>query len=322
MTPAGMDRGPTLATFFDRLADALGLQAVVLDRERAPVLPEANAAADPPTLVGHLNLIQANRIQILGHTELDFWSAQDEAGRTDLLERLFEHRLCGVIVTDGLTPPAPIVERARATGVPVLSTAVGSERVIRTLRHTFSRDLVARTVQHGVFLDVLGVGVLLSGASGTGKSEMALELISRGHSLVADDAPELHRPMPDKIEGSAPDILRDFLEVGGLGVLNIRRMYGDAAIRQRKRLQLIIHLEPLTGALRGQLDRLNGNLSTTEILGVKIDTMTLPVAPGRNLAVLTEAAVRNFLLAERGYSAAGDLMTRQQRAMEDDGECD
>ncbi len=169
---------------------------------------------------------------------------------------------------------------------------------------------------------MLGVGVLISGESGAGKSEMALELVSRGHSLVADDAPELHRSMPDTIEGSAPAILRDFLEVGGLGVLNIRRMYGDAAIRQRKRLQLIIHLEPLTGALREQLDRLNGNLSTTEILGVEIDTMTLPVAPGRNLAVLTEAAIRNFLLAQRGYSAASDLMARQQRAMEGNGECD
>ncbi len=322
LTPARMDRGPTLATFLDRLADQLGLQAVVLDRERAPVLPEATATADPPTLVGHLNLIQANRIQILGHTELDFWSAQDESSRGDLLERLFQDRLCGVIVTDGLAPPEAIIERARATGVPVLTATAGSERVIRTLRRTFSSDLVARTVQHGVFMDVLGIGVLVSGASGVGKSEMALELVSRGHSLVADDAPELRRPIPDTIEGSAPDILQDFLEVGGLGVLNIRRMYGDAAIRQRKRLQLIIHLEPLTGALRGQLDRLNGNLSTTEILGVEIDTMTLPVAPGRNLAVLTEAAVRNFLLAQRGYSAASDLMARQQQAMEGDGECD
>jgi HPr kinase/phosphorylase len=317
-----MDRGPTLANFFDRLGDALGLEAVVLDRQRAPLLPEANAAADPPTLIGHLNLIQANRIQVLGHTELDFWSAQDETARTDLIERLFEDRLCGLIVTDGLAAPVPIVERARATGVPLLSATVGSERVIRTLRQAFSLDLVARTVQHGVFMDVLGVGVLVSGASGAGKSEMALELVSRGHSLVADDAPELHRPMPDTIEGRAPYILRDFLEVGGLGVINIRRMYGDAAIREHKRLQLIIHLEPLTGALRQQLDRLNGNLSTTEILGVKIDTMTLPVAPGRNLAVLTEAAVRNFLLVQRGYDAASDLMARQQQAMEGGGECD
>lgn len=317
-----MDRGPTLARFFDRLAAALGLWPVVLDRDRAPALPRASATADSPTLIGHLNLIQANRVQILGPTELDFWSAQDAASREDLLERLFGDGLCGVIVTDGLAPPAPIVERARGAGVPVLTATVSAERVIRTLRYTFSRELAAQTVLHGVLLDVLGVGVLISGASGAGKSEMALELVSRGHSLVADDAPELQRPLPDTIEGSAPAILRDFLEVAGLGVLNIRRMYGDAAIRQRKRLQLIIHLEPLTGALRQQLDRLNGNLSTTEILGVTIDTMTLPVAPGRNLAVLSEAAVRNFLLAQRGYSAAGDLMARQQRAMEDDAECD
>lgn len=175
---------------------------------------------------------------------------------------------------------------------------------------------------HGVFLDVLGTGVLVTGSSSVGKSEMALELISRGHSLVADDAPEFRATGEGTVEGTAPPVLRDFLEVAGLGVLNIRRMYGDTAIRQHKRLELIIHLEPLTSDLRRQLDRLNGNLSTTDVLGQAIDTMTLPVAPGRSLAVLAEGAVRNFLLIARGYNAASDLEERQRRAIEEDSACD
>jgi len=176
--------------------------------------------------------------------------------------------------------------------------------------------MASRVVLHGVFLEVLGTGVLLTGGSATGKSELALELVSRGHSLVADDAPEFTRTAPDRIEGAAPALLQDFLEVAGMGVLDIRAMYGDAAVRRRKQLELIIHLEALSGALRQHLDRLNGNLATSEILGVPIAAMTLLVAPGRNLAVLAEAGVRNYLLTRGGYNATDELVERQRQAMD------
>jgi len=318
-----MSRSLTLADVFDRLRERLSLEAVHLDRgQLRPLAPEPPTGGFP-TLVGHLNLVQSNRIQVFGPNEIVYWSGRSSLERARLLGQLFREDLYGVIVSDGEAIPPDIVARARKEGTPLLRSRETCERLISTLRHELGRQLAARTVLHGVFLDVLGVGVLLAGASSVGKSELALELISRGHSLVADDAPGFSRPAPDAIEGEAPDVLQDFLEVRGLGVLNIRSMYGDAAIRHVKRLQLIIHLEPLTSALRAQLDRLNGNFGSTEVLGVHVAAMTLPVAPGRNLAVMVEAAVRTFLLARRGYHAADDLMQRQERAIEkDERTCD
>lgn len=319
-----MSHAPTLADVLERLHETLALEAVHLERARLPALPAGPPSGGFPTLVGHLNLVQPNRIQVLGPTEARYWEGRGERERARLLDQLFGEELYGLIVTDGEAVPEDLRARARATGVPLLRTPQGCERVISTLRHTLGRELAARVVLHGVFLDVLGVGVLLSGASSVGKSELALELISRGHSLVADDAPEFTRPEPDAIEGRSPPLLKDFLEVRGLGVLNIRSMYGDAAIRHIKRLQLIIHLEPLTSALRDQLERLGGNLTTTDVLEVPIAAMTLPVAPGRNLAVMVEAAVRTYLLARRGYHAGDDLMQRQEREIARGGsdECD
>lgn len=319
-----MSHAPTLADVFDRLRETLALEAVHLERGRLPALPPGPANGDLPTLVGRLNLVQLNRIQVLGPAEVRYWAGRDEGERARLRDQLFGADLFGLIVTDDETIPPDLLARARHEGVPLLHTPQDCERMIGTLRHALGRELAARVVLHGVFLDVLGVGVLLSGASSVGKSELALELISRGHSLVADDAPEFSRPEPDAIEGRSPPLLKDFLEVRGLGVLNIRSMYGDAAIRHNKRLQLIIHLEPFTSALRDQLERLDGNLTTTDVLEVPIAAMTLPVAPGRNLAVMVEAAVRTYLLARRGYHAGDDLMRRQEREIARGGsdECD
>lgn len=316
-----MRSAPSLASLLERADPELGLEALELDRERAPALPAACGGGDLPTLVGHLNLIQPNRIQVLGRTEIAFWNAQSAGEQAQLTERLFGDGLCGIVVSDDLPVPAGLRERGATDGIPVLRASAPCERVVHRLREALAAVMAPSLVLHGVFMDVLGVGVLLTGEGNVGKSEMALELVSRGHSLVADDAPEFRRD-GHQVEGRAPPILRDFLEVGGLGVLNIRAMYGDAAIREVQHLQLIVHLEPLTSALRGQLDRLNGNMSVTHVLDRPIDSMTLPVAPGRNLAVLAEAAVRNFLLMRRGYDAAADLMERQRNRMNEDERCD
>ncbi len=316
-----MPAAPSLPALVDRAPADLGIAIVAGDTGRAPPLPPSRPGGNGPGVVGRLDLRQPNRIQVLGRTEVDFWNAQAADERAELVERLFGEGLCGIVVSDGLAVPSGIRRRAAAAGVPLACAAAGGERVVHGLRRVLAEVTGAWTVRHGVFLDVLGVGVLLTGEGGVGKSEMALELVSRGHSLVADDAPEFRLQGP-YVEGKAPPILRDFLEVGGLGVLNLRAMYGDAAIRETKRLQLIIHLEPLTSALRSQIDRLNGNMSTTHVLATPVDSMTLPVAPGRNLAVLAEAAVRNFLLRRRGYHAAEDLMQRQREQMREDDPCD
>ncbi|MGZ8204102.1 MAG: HPr(Ser) kinase/phosphatase, partial [Burkholderiales bacterium] len=177
------------------------------------------------------------------------------------------------------------------------------------------RALADSVTSHGVFLDVLGMGVLITGASGVGKSELALELISRGSGLIADDVVEFYRIGPETIEGRCPALLRDFLEVRGLGVLNIRTVFGEAALRPRKNLKLIVHLERPGADLAPPLERLPLRPGTEEIMGVPIGKVTVPVAAGRNLAVLTEAAVRNHVLQLRGIDSTTEFIERQAQQM-------
>jgi HPr kinase/phosphorylase len=182
------------------------------------------------------------------------------------------------------------------------------------LRPYLARALADATTAHGVFLDVLGVGVLITGASGVGKSELALELVSRGSGLVADDVVEFYRIGPETVEGRCPALLRDFLEVRGLGVLNIRTIFGEAALRPRKNLKLIVHLER-PGRDLAPLERLPLRPGTEEVMGVNVVKVTIPVAAGRNLAVLTEAAVRNHVLQLRGFDSTSEFVGRQARQM-------
>lgn len=171
-------------------------------------------------------------------------------------------------------------------------------------------------IRHGVFLDVLGIGVLLTGASGIGKSEIALGLVNRGHRLIADDAVHLLFAGNDTLLGKCPPLLQDYLEVRGLGILNIRVMFGDTAIREQKRLQLIVNLMSFTDDELRNIDRLHGMYRNCSLLGVDIPEVTIPVGPGRNLAVLVEGAVRNQVLKNTGYYASEEFISRQKEIME------
>ncbi len=170
---------------------------------------------------------------------------------------------------------------------------------------------------HGVFMEVIGIGVLLTGGAAVGKSELALELITRGHSLIADDAPEFTRSPGGNLRGSCPPLLSDFLEVRGLGLLNIRVMFGDSAIKLQKRLSLIIHLQQMAAEELNEIDRLQGSLTSKELLGVDIPKVTLPVAPGRELAILVETAVRQHIQRLRGYHANEEFIARQQATIDE-----
>jgi HPr kinase/phosphorylase len=191
---------------------------------------------------------------------------------------------------------------------------MASVELMWMLRPYLARALAEYTTIHGVFLDVLGMGVLITGASGVGKSELALELISRGSGLIADDVVEFYRIGPETVEGRCPQLLRDFLEVRGLGVLNIRTIFGEAALRPRKNLKLIVHLER-PGADKAPLERLPLRPGEEELMGVAIVKVTIPVAAGRNLAVLTEAAVRNHVLQLRGIDSTSEFISRQAEEM-------
>jgi HPr kinase/phosphorylase len=207
--------------------------------------------------------------------------------------------LVAIIVANGedVLPSSPL--RSAKHHVALFTSLQPSPHLVEVIRPT-SRVLAVDDTLHGVFLDVLEMGVLVTGASAIGKSELALELISRGNGLIADDIVEIYRISPDTLEGRCPAMLKDFLEVRGIGILDIRAIFGETAVRPRKLLKLIVHLEDHSNEAFSELDRLQVQATYQEILGVPIRKVTIPVAAGRNLAVLVEAAQRNFVLNQRG----------------------
>lgn len=276
--------------------------------------------ADKPVLalVGHLNFIHPNQVQVLGVAEVDYFKRL-QAGEGDVIfGKNLELQTSLVIVANGLPVPPMLRDYCHTNNIPLLTSRLESPHLMDVLRIYLQRALAASVVKHGVFLDVFEVGVLITGHSGLGKSELALELISRGHSLVADDAVELHRTGPETLEGRCPVMLRDFLEVRGLGILNIRHIFGETSIRPKKNLQLIINLVPADDEYMKQLDRLSIRTETESILNVSIRSVMLPVAVGRNLAVLVEAAVRNFILQLRGKDSTKEFLERHQSMLKED----
>jgi HPr kinase/phosphorylase len=278
-----------------------------LDSERI------NASAQG--LIGHLNVIHPNWIQVLSPTEIRHLDELGPQGAGQVLDKLVASDLACLIVSDGEPVPDRILALADARPVPVLSTPISSIQVMWILRPYLARALAEYSEVHGVLLDVLDVGVMITGQSGVGKSELALELISRGHGLIADDVVELFRIAPNIIEGRCPALLKDFLEVRGLGMLNIRTIFGETAIRIKKNLKLIVELQRASAEQMAGLDRLPLRPENATVLGVPVRKVILPVAAGRNLAVLTEAAVRNFVLELRGFDSTQEFMRRQEALM-------
>ena len=271
---------------------------------------------DHATLIGHLNLIHNNIIQVIGKTECDYLNSLDNNFRNSTLTQLFTNKTVAIILSDDLPVPDLLSEYANKYKVPVLSCKVESNDVVDIARYYLHKLFSNKEILHGVFMEVLGTGVLITGESSVGKSELALELISRGHRLVADDAPEFTKTGPDILDGRSPSILQGFMEVRGLGVLNIREMYGDNAIKINKYLRLIIHMEKMDDGNHSDFNRLTGHTKVQKILNVEIPVTVIPVAPGRNLAVIVEAAVRNYILRNNGYDASQQLIDLQKQAIE------
>ena len=278
-------------------------------------------AALKPTIgqVGHMNFIHPFRIQILGAAEMAWLRGMSEGALRDSISRLFTTELVAIVVANGEEVFPFIREKCEMLHVALFSSAQPSPHLVEVIRLYLSRVLAESTTLHGVFLDVLEMGVIITGASAIGKSELALELISRGNGLVADDIVEIYRISPDTLEGRCPGVLRDFLEVRGIGILNIRTIFGETAVRPRKLLKLMVHLEDHGNEAFSELDRLEVNATYQEILDVPVRKVTIPVAAGRNLAVLVEAAVRNFVLNQRGIDSTKEFIERQQKLMDDGG---
>ncbi len=319
MNGDGMSRQVSIERLFADNQARLGMTWVAGRQGGNKVLTGESELKPTVGQVGHMNFIHPFRIQILGAAEFAYLRSQDAAGAKASIERLFGADLVAVIVANGETAPTYLVEQANARHVPLFTSAQPSPHLVDVFRLYLSRVLAEVTTLHGVFLDVLEMGVLITGASAIGKSELALELISRGNGLIADDIVEIFRISPDTLEGRCPGVLRDFLEVRGIGILNIRTIFGETAVRPRKLLRFIVHLEDHSHDSFSELDRLQVNATYQEILGVPVRKVTIPVAAGRNLAVLVEAAVRNFVLNQRGIDSTKEFIERQQKLMDDGG---
>ncbi|HEY0841358.1 HPr(Ser) kinase/phosphatase [Methylotenera sp.] len=266
-------------------------------------------------LIGHLNFVHPNRVQVLGCAEMDYITNLPTADAGRAINNLFSTDLAAVIVANGEKVLDILLAAANLHNVPLFTSTLRSPELMDILSHFLAQAMAETISVHGVFMEVQGFGVLLKGEAAIGKSELALELISRGHRLIADDIVDFFRISPERIEGRCPPLLEDFLEVRGLGILNIRALFGDNAVKPTKPLDLIIQLEKADLQTLQMLDRLSIKTQHEEVLGLKVTKVHIPIAAGRNIAVLVEVAVRNHMLLLRGVNATKQLMQRQQRAM-------
>jgi HPr kinase/phosphorylase len=307
----------TARELFDKVKERLALRWVAgEDGEKRTIAP-TDRNARRPSLAGYLNIIYPNKIQIIGSEELNWLNGLDPRERWEAVERIMAFAPTALIVSKDQDVPLDVRDAANESSTPIWLSPKRGHELLTYLQYHLVRLLARRVTLHGVLLEVYSIGVLITGESGSGKSELALELITRGHRLVADDAPEFTQIAPDVIDGSCPEILQDLLEVRGLGILNVREMFGQTAVKPSKYLRLIIHLAT-TKRIENEdsgLERIYGDNSYREVLDTKVPQTTIPVAAGRNLAVLVEAAVRNHVLKTKGIDPAQTFLDRQAHQM-------
>ncbi len=271
-------------------------------------------ARSPADLVGYLNYIHPYRVQIVGAREVAYLSDCPPEDQERRISRIVALEPPVLIVADGNAPPDRLVAMCERAEIPLFVTGVSAGHVIDVLRSYLSQHFADRTTRHGVFMDILGMGVLMTGESGLGKSELGLELISRGHGLVADDVVDIYRVAQDSLEGRCPELLMNLLEVRGIGLLDIKAIFGETAVRRKMRLKLQVHLVRKE-TLEREFDRLPHEPLYENILDVPVRKAIIAVDAGRNLAVLVEAAVRNTILQLRGIDTYREFIERHQEAM-------
>jgi HPr kinase/phosphorylase len=310
---------------FEQLRERLGLRWQGGRAGENRVVEATDTLSRRPSLAGYLNIIYPNRVQILGSEELSWLDGLDARHRWETLQKIVNNAPLALVISKGQAPPADLREAAEDSGTPLWSSPKRGHELLNILQYHLARVLAPQITLHGVFMEIYSIGVLITGESGSGKSELALELISRGHRLVADDAPQFTQIAPDVLDGTCPELLQDLLELRGLGVLNIREMFGDTAVKRNKYLRLIVHLQRVAAdALPAQanntnpdgIERLTGDVSTRRLLDLDVPQVNLPVAPGRNLAVLTEAAVRLHILRIKGIDPGAAFLARHSQFLQ------
>jgi len=281
-----------------------------------------NNEVNRPSLqvAGYFDYFDNTRIQIVGRVEISYLTHLSSEERYNALDKLFKRELPCVIVTRGMEAPSEMIELAEKYNVPLLSVDVSTSRFLSALIAFLNIRLAPQITMHGVLVEVYGEGVLLLGDSGVGKSETAIELVKRGHRLVADDAVEIKRVSDKSLVGSSPEIIRYFIELRGIGIIDVKRIFGIGAVKDSEKIDLVINLEPWISGK--EYDRLGISTEYEEILGLSIPSLTIPVKPGRNLAMIVEVAAMNNRQRRMGYNAAealnNRLMTEMQEAIKDE----
>ena len=310
----------TASELFEQQREPLQLRWLAGQEGSVRQLDAGDTLARRPSLAGYLNAIYPNKVQILGTEELSWLDGLDSRQRWETIQKIMHFAPLALVISKDQSCPEDLRIAAQETGTPLWSSPKRGHELLNHLQYDLARTLAPRVTLHGVFMEIYSIGVLITGESGLGKSELALELVTRGHRLVADDAPEFTQIAPDVLDGTCPELLQDLLEVRGLGVLNVREMFGDTAVKRNKYLRLVVHLtrppaEPVASASDG-LERLTGDGGSRRVLDLDVPTITLPVMAGRNLAVLTEAAARVHILRAKGVDPAAAFMARHSHFLE------
>ncbi|HMB58250.1 MAG TPA: HPr(Ser) kinase/phosphatase [Arenimonas sp.] len=296
---------------FDELHERLDLRWLTGQQGGERLLERSEQQTRRPSLAGYLNVIHPNKVQIIGAAELAWLDTLDARMRWEKLEQIMGFAPMALVITQNQNCPTDLRNACEESNTPLWVSPRRGYELLNLLQYHLALSLAPRVTLHGVFMEIYSIGVLITGDSGAGKSELALELISRGHRLVADDAPEFTQIAPDVLDGTCPDMLQDMLEVRGLGVMNIRQMFGDTAVKRNKYLRLIVHLMRVGDVSSAAMSRLTGETAAPRrVLDLDVPEFHLPVAPGRNLAVLTEAAVRLHILRVKGADPAAAFLAR------------
>jgi HPr kinase/phosphorylase len=264
-------------------------------------------------LAGFVEYLHKERLQVFGNTEMSYLATLPRERKVEVLKAFFGQEVAALVLTKGLEPPPEMVAAAEEAGVPLLRTVHLSSVFIQSVQNYLEDILTASTSMHGVLLDVFGVGILLLGKSGIGKSEIALDLVMRGHRLVADDIVDVKRKNPESVYGMGSEIIRHHMEVRGLGIINIKDLFGVAAIRDRKKIEIVLELCEWDPNV--EYDRLGVEERKFRILDVEIPMLVVPVRPGRNMTTIVEVAARNHLLKLQGHHSAKEFQERLNRAI-------
>jgi len=266
-------------------------------------------------MAGFFTYYPAKRLQLLGRTELTFFEQLNDHEKSERMHKLCTYDTPGIILSRGLEPPKELLEACEEIGVPLLRSSITTTRLSSQLTNFLESKLAPMTAVHGVLVDIYGIGVLITGASGVGKSETALDLVRRGHRLVADDSVEIRQENENTLIGKSPELIQHLLEIRGLGIINVMTLFGAGAIRPFKRVVLVIHLELWDP--KKAYDRLGLEEDTMKIIDTDVPKLTVPVRPGRNLAVIVEVAAMNFRLKRLGIDAAQQFSDRLSDVIEE-----